>query len=514
MKVLYFHQHFSTPAGAVGTRSYEMARRLVHRGHEVLMVCGSTAGGDPGLNMPFNRGRRRGVVDGIQVLEFDLAYSNRDGFLRRTVVFLRFALLSITVALREQCDVVLATSTPLTAGIPGVAARWLRAKPFVFEVRDLWPELPKAMGVTRNPLVLWVMSALEWTTYRSAIRIVGLAPGIVDGIARRGVDRSRIVLIPNICDSRLFSGGHTMWRPPGVAPGDLMAVFAGAHGLANGLDAVLDAAMELQRRGRSDIKIVLIGEGKLKPRLQQRAAAAGLANVVFHDPVSKKRLAGLMAAAQIGLQILDNVPAFYDGTSPNKFFDYLSAGLPVLINYPGWLANLVREHICLMSAAVAAQDSRRYAASLLATIVGDDVGSRYFWELVDKALAESASMQFGSMDGTGAFYSYIRCGSDNAPKVLDIVRGIFESLSKDGVTEEELQKAKNKILSALVIKNELPMGRLIDLGFNWQYLQEYRPIDEDVKAIKAVSVEQIGSLIAELRPADFTQFAIGPAGEG
>jgi glycosyltransferase involved in cell wall biosynthesis len=108
----------------------------------------------------------------------------------------------------------------------------------------------------------------------------------------------------------------------------------------------LDAAAELKRRDRADIKIVLVGDGKLKPLLQRQAANRGLINVVFHPPVSKAQLAGLMAATDAGLQILDNVPAFYYGTSPNKFFDYIAAGLPVLINYPGWLANLVQEHEC------------------------------------------------------------------------------------------------------------------------------------------------------------------------
>jgi len=173
-------------------------------------------------------------------------------------------------------------------------------------------------------------------------------------------------------------------------------------------------------------------------------------------------------------------------------------------------ANLAREHICLMSAGVSAQAPRRFAASLLGTIVGDDVGSRFFWELVDKALAEAASMQFGAMDGTGAFCSYIRCSSENVTKVLDIVRGIFDDLARDGVTEDELTKAKNKILSALVIKNELPMGRLVDLGFNWTYLQQYRAIEDDVNAIKSVTVDDVYSLIEQFRPGDFTQLSLGP----
>ncbi|MBW8001933.1 MAG: insulinase family protein [Planctomycetes bacterium] len=173
--------------------------------------------------------------------------------------------------------------------------------------------------------------------------------------------------------------------------------------------------------------------------------------------------------------------------------------------------NLNREHICLMSQGVSAQDPRRFAAVLLSAIIGDDVGSRYFWELVDKALAETAVMQFGAMDGTGVFYSYVQCSNENSAKVLDIIRGIFQSVGKDGISGDELKKAKNKILSALVIKNEVPMGRLIDLGFNWTYLKQYRTIADDVNAIRAVTIDDIHSLIEEFNLCNFTQLSLGPA---
>ena len=346
MRVLYFHQHFSTPHGSVGIRSYEMARRLLARGHRVTMVCGSYGGGETGLAQPFVRGRRRGQVDGIDIVEFDLGYSNSDGFMKRALTFLKFALRSIGLVFTERYDLVFATTTPLTAGIPGVFARWLRGKPFVFEVRDLWPELPRAMGVIRNPLVLGAMSVLEWASYRSAHRLIGLSPGIVEGIVRRGVLPERVTMVPNGCDLGIFGAEVAPWRPESIRADDLMAVFAGTHGIANGLDAVLDAAAELKRRGRGDIKLLLIGQGKLKPALQARAQRAGLDNVVFHEPVNKARLAGLMAASDLGLQILGNVPAFYYGTSPNKFFDYIAAGLPVLNNYPGWLAELIQQYDC------------------------------------------------------------------------------------------------------------------------------------------------------------------------
>ncbi len=346
MKILYFHQHFSTPKGSTGIRSYEMARRAVLNGHTITMVCGSYGGGETGLTGQFKSGRREGIVDGIHIIEFDLAYSNADGFLKRSLTFLKFALKSIGIALTRNYDVVFATTTPLTAGIPGIFARWLRRKPFVFEVRDLWPELPKEMGVIKNPVILSLMSMLEWASYRSAHRCIGLSPGIVNGIVKRGVKKSKIELVPNGCDLNLFSCGEDPWRPEGVENSDLMAIFTGTHGIANGLNSAIDAASELQKRGRKDIKLVFVGQGKLKDSLVERAAKEKLTNVVFHEPVNKAKLAGLMKSADIGMQLLANIPAFYFGTSPNKFFDYISAGLPVLNNYPGWLSEMIVKHEC------------------------------------------------------------------------------------------------------------------------------------------------------------------------
>ncbi len=173
-------------------------------------------------------------------------------------------------------------------------------------------------------------------------------------------------------------------------------------------------------------------------------------------------------------------------------------------------SNLSCEHICLMSHAVSAQDKRRFAASVLATIIGDDTGSRFFWGLVDKALAEAASLHFNAMDGTGMFYSYIRCNPDNTKQVMKTVDSIFADIQKDGIDEHELIKAKNKILSALVIKNEQPMGRLIDLGFNWQYLGQYREVTEDVAAVKAVTVQDIEDFAKTFDLGRYTQYNLVP----
>ena len=346
MRLLYFHQHFTTPDGSSGTRSYEFAKALIAKGHQVTMVCGRSD--RSGLNLPYDqaKGWFRGDVDGIDVIALPLAYSNSDGVAKRLLTFLRFALKSVGIALRHDCDLVFATSTPLTAAIPGIFARWFRRKPFVFEVRDLWPELPRAMGM-KNPILLGGMWILEGLAYRSSTACIGLAPGIVEGITDRSAPNHPIALVPNGCDLEIF---HPRLRSPlaiaGIEPGDFVAGFTGAHGKANGLDAVLDAAAELRRRGDIKVKILLVGDGSEKPRLVERAQREGLDNVVFLPPVPKKQLAGLTASLGCGLMTLDNIPAFYRGTSPNKFFDYVSAGIPVINNYPGWLAGMIDESRC------------------------------------------------------------------------------------------------------------------------------------------------------------------------
>ncbi len=350
MHILYFHQHFSTPKGATGTRSYEMAQELISRGHQVTMVCGSYDVAKTELeDAETVGGIRRGKSHGIDVIELQLPYSNKDNFLKRATIFLKFALKSINIARKTDYDLLFATSTPLTAGIPGIVMKMFKPKkPFVFEVRDLWPELPREMGVITNPLILSAMSLLEWLSYHAADHCIGLSPGIVEGIQKRGIPEKRVSMIPNGSDLELFQPVTEKNKSlfPNLHEDDFVAIFTGAHGIANGLDAVLDAARELKKRGETKLKFLFIGEGKLKKNLQQRAQEEQLDNCQFLDPMPKIKLAKLLPHADVGLMILANVPAFYYGTSPNKFFDYISAGLPVLNNYPGWLASLIEENQC------------------------------------------------------------------------------------------------------------------------------------------------------------------------
>ncbi len=380
MKLLYFHQHFSTPQGSTGTRSYEMAKRLIEHGHQVTMVCGSGFMAKTGLiGNPVN-GMRRGWVDGIDVIEINLVYSNYDSLTKRALIFLKYALKSVVIAWKEKYDVLFATSTPLTAGIPGIMIRIMKpGKLFVFEVRDLWPELPKAMGLVTNPFVLFGMAILEKVSYAAMHGGVALSPGIRKGMLRGAGAGKNIAMIPNGCDLDIFKPGKTHYKVstklvPGLPEDSFRCIFTGAHGIANGLDAVLEAAGVLQEKGRTDIYLLFVGDGKLKPELRQKAFNRELNNCIFIDPIPKTKLAELLQQVHVGMMILDNVPAFYYGTSPNKFFDYISSGLPVLNNYPGWLAELITENEC--GIAVSPEDPDAFADALISLADNPDMRQR------------------------------------------------------------------------------------------------------------------------------------------
>lgn len=349
MRILYFHQYFTTPEGAGGTRSYEMAKKLVDNGHKVTMVYALNDLAKSSIDKGYSKGLRRGNYKGIDLVEFDLDYSNRMGFVKRSWVFITYSLRSIRLIFREEYDLVFATTTPLTAGIPGIVMKMFgKKRPFIFEVRDLWPELPKAMGVITNPLVLWLMGVLESLSYNKADACVALSPGIKEGIEKKLKTKKTIQLIPNGCDLELFKpGSGSKSVIPGVKDDQMVATFTGAHGFANGLDAVLDVANVLIKRGYEDkIKLLFIGDGIKKDQLVKRKNDEKLDNCIFLDPVAKTDILKYLHASDVGLMILDNVPAFYYGTSPNKFFDYIATGLPVLNNYPGWLADIITENKC------------------------------------------------------------------------------------------------------------------------------------------------------------------------
>ncbi|RMI27240.1 glycosyltransferase WbuB [Pseudoroseomonas wenyumeiae] len=340
MRILYLHQHYSGPAGATATRSHAMARALLAAGHQVTIACGQYAGAVTGLDGAMRQGRREGVVQGIRLVEFAIPCGNHQGFSGRTLAFGRFAAAAARLALAEPWDLVIASSTPLTVVVPALLARRLRGTPFVYEIRDPWPELPRAMGAA-PPLALAAMEPLASAACRQAAGVVALSEGMAETALARGADPARVAVVPNGCDLDLFGPQVAPWRPEGVAPWEVLAVYAGAHGRANGLDQLLDAAEILQFRGEHRIRLLLVGEGGEKPRLRQAAAERGLNNLSFLDSLPKRRLAALLSGAQVGLQCLAPVPEFAEWTAPNKLMDYLAAGLPVVANLPGRAARLL-----------------------------------------------------------------------------------------------------------------------------------------------------------------------------
>lgn len=340
MRIIYLHQYFNTRESAGGTRSYEFARRFVQAGHEVHMI--SSWRGESDHTSWFQSDQ-----DGIQVHWLPVAYTNRMGFVARVRAFLRFAIGAGSYAARLGGDVVFATSTPLTIAIPGIYASKRLKVPMIFEVRDLWPEAPRQMGELKNPLLLWLARRLELAAYRHAAHIVALSPGMKTGVVEAGVPDAKVSMIPNSCDLDLFHpgvDGAAERQRLGVGERLTLAYF-GTMGPANGLDFVLDAAAELKRRGETGAIFVLHGDGKMRPHLERRKAAEGLENVIFSGPSDKLTVARLAAAADVGLTIFKNVPMLYT-CSPNKMFDTLAAGRPVLTNMPGWLTDTVEKNGC------------------------------------------------------------------------------------------------------------------------------------------------------------------------
>ena len=339
MRILYLHQHFSTPEGAGGTRSFALAAALAARGHAVTIACGQYAGATTGLDGPFRHGLRQGPVAACRVMEFAIPCGNAQRLPARAAAFLRYAGRATRLALAEPWDLIIASSTPLTVALPALAARRLRGIPFLFEIRDPWPELPRAMRA--GPPWLWRgMDRLADAACRRAAAVVALSEGMAATALAHGARPEAVAVIPNGCDLDLFGPHIAPWRPADLDPGQLLAVYAGTHGRANGLGQLLQAAARLQADA-APVTLALVGAGGEKPALVAAAAAAGLHNLRFFDPLPKPRLAGLLAGSQVGLQCLAPVPGFAEWTAPNKLMDYLAAGLPVVANLGGRAARLL-----------------------------------------------------------------------------------------------------------------------------------------------------------------------------
>ncbi|MBN1806892.1 MAG: glycosyltransferase family 4 protein [Sedimentisphaerales bacterium] len=341
MHILYIHQHFATPEGSTGTRSYEFARRWVKAGHKVTLITGHYDIGGPDVK---NALYREQTIEGINVIIVGTKYSNKQSYIRRIISFLSFCLLSIYAGIRtKDADVIYATSTPLTVGIPAMVIKRIKKVPFVFEVRDQWPEIPIKLGIIKNRFLIKILLWLEKTIYKSCSSIVALSPGQAEGIREVLNDEKPITVIPNSCDIDVFRpdiDGSAIRQKTGRQD-KFVLLHAGAMGKVNSLEFVIDAAEKL--KDNNDIIFVLIGDGNQKSLLESKVQDLGLNNVKIISSVSKRELPEYYAAADAGLVIIGNYPII-EHNSANKFFDSLSAGKPVLINYSGWQRKILEEN--------------------------------------------------------------------------------------------------------------------------------------------------------------------------
>jgi len=341
MHILYIHQHFATPKGSTGTRSYEFARRWVKAGHKVTLITGyyDISGLKPGKKLI-----QKQIIDRINVVIVGTRYSNKQPYLRRIMSFLCFMLFSTYAGLRTKgVDVIYATSTPLTVGISAIVIKWVKRIPFVFEVRDQWPELPIEMGIIRNKVLIKLLLWLEKTIYKCASSIVALSPGQADGIQGVLAEDKEITVIPNSCDTDMFRpdmNDAALRKKLGWSD-KLVLIYFGAMSTANGLGFVIDAAERL--KSNTSIHFVLVGDGNEKTALIRSVRQLGLRNIEILDSRAKENLGQIVAACDVSMVIFANF-AILEHNSANKFFDSLSAGKPVLLNYSGWQREILEKH--------------------------------------------------------------------------------------------------------------------------------------------------------------------------
>lgn len=343
MRILYLHQYFNTPRDAGSTRSYEMARRLVAAGHEVNMVTSrrDLVGSRPG------KGWEVTDVDGIRVHWLPVPYANKMPYAQRLKAFGRFALGAAAYSASIPSDIVFASSTPLTIAIPAVWAKKRLRAPMVFEVRDLWPELPIAVGAIKGKPQVAAARWLERFAYQNSSAVVALSPGMKDGVARTGYPADRIAVIPNSSDLQLFDvpeekGKEFRAKYPWLQERP-MILYAGALGKINGIGYLVRIASQLERLD-PEIRVVVAGEGVEKEIILRGAQELGVLNRNFFmiDRVPKSEVPELFSAATISLSLVIDLPELWPN-SANKFFDTLAAGRPIAINHGGWQNELLTE---------------------------------------------------------------------------------------------------------------------------------------------------------------------------
>lgn len=337
MHILLIHQAFAALDEPGGTRHHELARHLSGRGHQVTIIASQVSyltGADGG------RRERKQVDDlGVTIIRSYTLPALHRSFIWRVFSFISFMISSFIQGLFvRKVDLVWGTTPPIFQAPTAWLLARLKGVPFLLEVRDLWPAFAVAVGVLKNPFLIKISEGLERFLYRQADQVVVNSPGFIQHVSERGA--KTVSLVPNGADPDMFdpsATGEQFRKKFGLAD-CFVVLYAGAHGLSNDLDVVLDAAEVL--RDEPVIRIVLVGSGKEKPRLREKADQRGLDNMLFLPPVPKVDMPGTLAGADACLAILKPIE-MYKTTYPNKVFDYMAASRPVILAIDGVIRTVV-----------------------------------------------------------------------------------------------------------------------------------------------------------------------------
>ena len=342
MNVLLIHQSFTSGREAGGTRHFELGQRLAAHSDRLTIVASQVSyltgrPVDPGRRGLFYR-EPSGVVE---VLRAYAPPAYHRPFFMRVVSFVVFAQASVWAGLRAgPVDVVMGTTPPLFQAFSAWLVARLRRKPFLLEVRDLWPKFAIDMGVLRNPLLKALARGAERFVNRHADHQLVNSPAYRDHLLDQGVPAGKVSLVPNGADVDMFdpsARGEQFRTRYGLAD-KLLVLYAGALGMANDLKTVIEAADRLRDRG--EVHFLLVGDGKERAGLEGEVRRRGLTNVTFAGPLPKDRMPEALAAADLCLATLMNLPAFTT-TYPNKVFDYMAAGRPTLLAIGGVIREVI-----------------------------------------------------------------------------------------------------------------------------------------------------------------------------
>ncbi|WP_186757034.1 glycosyltransferase family 4 protein [Echinicola salinicaeni] len=335
MRIVYIHQYFVTPQEGGAVRSYHLAKGLVDAGVEVEMITAHSA-----KEYDFK------LVDGVRVHYLPVSYDNSFGFAKRSVAFFRFVRQAKYLLKKlNRPDLLYITSTPLTTGLIGLWAKRKLAIPYIFEVRDLWPEAPVQVGAVKNPILKKALYNLEKRIYQHALKIVALSPGIRKYIEDLVPDAD-VSLIPNFSDVDFFKPSYhkdeTYLQKLGWNKETLSIAYTGAIGDVNAVGELLDLAEESQRRNKN-WQFAIMGKGKKLPELKASAKQKGLKNLRFLPFGDKSAVRSLLSITDIAFISFDHLPVLKTN-SPNKFFDALAMGNAIMVNHHGWVHNLVKHN--------------------------------------------------------------------------------------------------------------------------------------------------------------------------